>query len=1007
MFTFSYSGHGVAGATLYDLAGAHYPDGASESFARDANGNLTNWTDRGDFHWIATYNSRGEPLTVTNPAGGVTTRTYDPRGLLSTESDNAGHTTSCAYDAFGRLTQLTWGDGTNRQFAYDNLDHVTHLVDERGKGWTYDYDVNGRISQATDPLIEHEGFSYDAAGRLTQEIDALGNARLFAYDAAGRLGSSTDRTGIVTQYQYDALGRLARVIDPAGGTRTLSYDGNSRVPAVQDALGRTASFQYDAVDRVTHSTDAAGSGTDFAYDAMGRVLSAAGPLGHTMSMSYDTRGLATAFHLATSETDFGRTALGGIAQVTDPNHNAWPATYDPDGRMTGSADPLARTTAYAYDAVGRLTHATLPLGFEDTGFDAAGRPTAIGYADGTLLTYSWDDANRGTGGSGAAFAYDAAGRMTSSNGLMFARDAEGRITSESYGPAMVVDYAYDSAGRLASVHDWLGGTTSFAYDTTGALILVLRPNGTSAAYQYDAAGRLADLVEKNPGPPSSPALAHIAMTRDALGQPVSIARSQPLIPGVSSASSMTFGYDAASQINGDTHDALGRLVGDGARTFQWDGASRLVAYADGGNAPQYAYDAFDRPLSRTMGASSEQYMWNYAMGTPTLDVVSADGVPKTFYVHTPSGLLLEAIDATAGGRTFYHYDENGNTMFLTDGAGAVQTKYAYSPWGGVTMGGAASDNPFTFGAAAGIVGIGGGLYRTGGGIYDARTARVISGGATASGGDPVGMNPGPPQLGGAMSPALNAFPPDPCRFDLWPPDPCQQLGQINLGDLIGTNQGPPQNGGGSNQPPKGGGGGGKGSPSGPPDGGGGGGGFGEKNGQCRPIELPDIISATAFDAGDITNRPIVRATSGTLLHEVGHSIRFNHPGNKDGNYVFNLDDGEVSDFGKIKTGGNKLGEAELGGASAFDPLDFSWQVSGKVNPSFRSDDIIVTTEFAEFRDVIVSVPSARPSGGHGPMHWRGDRTGASDPGTGASEIISASCRPVPSVSDFCPWCVGR
>ena len=742
VFSFSYSAHGVAGATLYDLAAAHYPDGASESFARDASGNLTDWTDRGGFHWTSSFNSRGEPLTLTNPAGGVTTRTYDGAGLMDTEMDNAGHTTSAARDAFGRVTKVTWGDGTNRQFAYDNLDHLTSLLDERGKSWTYDYDANGRISQVTDPLTEHQGFHHDAEGRLTQVVDALGNTTLYAFDAAGQLASFTDRTGVVTQYQHDALGRLARVIDPAGGARTLSYDGDGRVPAVQDALGHTASFQYDAMDRVTHLTDPVGSGTDFAYDAMGRALSAAGPLGRSTSASYDARGLATSFTAAASETDFGRTALGEIASVTDPNHNGWPAVYDLDGRMTSSADPLARVTGYAYDAAGRMTHATLPLGSGDFGFDAAGRPTTIGFSDGTLLTYAWDDANRAIGGNGAAFAYDAAGRMTSSNGLAFTRDAEGRITSESYGPAMVVNYGYDAAGRLASVHDWLGGTTSFAYDTTGALVSLLRPNGASAAYQYDAAGRLADLVEKQPGPINTPALAHIAITRDALGEPVSIDRAQPLLPGVQSVSSTTFGYDAASQINGDTYDAMGRLIGDGARTFQWDGASRLAGYAGGGSAPQYAYDAFGRPLSRTMGATSEQYVWNYADDATALDEVSAGGVPKTFYIHTPSGLLLYAIDAASGARTFYHFDENGSTIFLTDDAAAVQTKYAYSPFGAVTTGGPTSDNPFTLGGATGVMAIGGGLYRMGGGIYDSKSSRMISGGAIASGGDPVVKNPG-------------------------------------------------------------------------------------------------------------------------------------------------------------------------------------------------------------------------------------------------------------------------
>jgi YD repeat-containing protein len=768
--TYGYTIHGAAGGTFYDVASAGYPDGASESLARDATGNLTNWTDRGGFHWLATYNTRGQTLTATNPAGGVATFTYDSEGLLSSDTDNAGHTTSYAYDGLSRLTQRAWPDGPTQLFAYDNLDHLTSFTDERGKVTTYAYDNDGRLMTTTDPLLAQTGVEYDALDRPIQMSDPLGHTSLMAYDAAGRLASETDRTGNVTQYQYDAVGRVIHVVEPNGSRSTLSYDGNGRLPAVQDALGHTVGFQYDALDRVTHTTDPVGTPADYNYDPMGRLTSMVEPLGRTQGFGYDARGLPTSYFDVTSETDLVRTSLGEIAQLTDPNHNGWPATYDPDGRVTSAADPLARTSSPTYDARDRVTHVQLPLGSEDVVLDAASRVTGVNYSDGTLLSFTYDDGDRLTAASGLTIGYNEDRKITSSNGLTIGRDAEGRITSETYAPGKMVNYAYNSRGLVTSVTDWIGGTTSFGYDTTGALILVLRPDGTSASYQYDAAGRLVILVEGQPGPIQTP-LATIAISRDALGRPTFINRSQPLMPAVATSGTTGFAYDAASQIQSDTYDALARMTGDGSRSFQWDGASRLKSYASGAETPQFTYDALDNPLSRTQGATNEQYVWDYARESPTLAVLSQGGSPRTYFIYSPSGRLLHAIDATSGARSFCHYDEDGNTIFLTDDAGAVTTKYAYSPSGVVSTSGPTSSNPFTLRGSSGSIQLGSsGLFRLEGEIYDAKSSRIISGGAVASGGTAffksvgglkIETDPTEYQEGGVHSKSVRPRPPGP------------------------------------------------------------------------------------------------------------------------------------------------------------------------------------------------------------------------------------------------------
>jgi hypothetical protein len=148
------------------------------------------------------------------------------------------------------------------------------------------------------------------------------------------------------------------------------------------------------------------------------------------------------------------------------------------------------------------------------------------------------------------------------------------------------------------------------------------------------------------------------------------------------------------------------------------------------------------------GAAAEQYAWDYGRGTPTLDVVSQGGTAHKYYVYTPAGGLLYSIDAASGDRAFYHYDEDGNTIFLTGNSGTILSQYAYTPSGSVTVGGTPTDSPFTFGGAAGLMQLGSsGLFRVGGAIYDSKSSRIVSGGATQSGADAVGVNPGPLQSG--------------------------------------------------------------------------------------------------------------------------------------------------------------------------------------------------------------------------------------------------------------------
>src|SRR6185503_1311463 len=245
MASFDHGPHAVAGAQIFDITAAHYPDGTNAILNRDAAGNLMTYLDQAGFPWNGTYNSRGQVLTWTNPgngaATGTTTFTYDTQGRLFSIRDHAGNTTSYGYDPLGRVNQINWPGTTHRQFTYDNRDNITLIGDESGNPWSYAYDDNGRLMTATDPLLHATGFVYDGLDRVMQVSDPLGHATLYDYDLNGRLFHKTDRSGRVTTYQYDALNRLQAVSDPAGAPTSFGYDGDSRMIFARDALGHSQS----------------------------------------------------------------------------------------------------------------------------------------------------------------------------------------------------------------------------------------------------------------------------------------------------------------------------------------------------------------------------------------------------------------------------------------------------------------------------------------------------------------------------------------------------------------------------------------------------------------------------------------------------------------------------------------------------------------------------------------------------------------------------------------------
>jgi RHS repeat-associated protein len=724
--TYTYTPVSAAfGLVYYDLTGIAYPDGTSESFQHDANGNVTGHTDRNGQTWQATFNSHGQPLVLTSPGGAKTTFTYSSDGTSGLASAAFPDTSATTFklDSLKRIVSRVRSDGTSIGYTYDANDHVLTQTDEAGGVTTYTYDANGlpaSVKDADSGVTSYTRTGTDQAATMT---DPAGRVTTFQYDADNRLKSVALGDGSTTQTTYDAAGNPSATTDGEGKIWKAGFDKTGAVVSSQTPLGNKTALTLDALGRVTQMVSPAGKTNSFAYDKLGRLTGATDPAKLASTWTYDKNGAVATYSLPGSiAAAYQRDADGRLTGLTDPNGSQWSFTYDGLGRPLSITDPLGKAQTFTRDARGRITAATLPLGTLTSTVDAVGRVTQTKYSDNTSASFTWDAAGRLTGATGLTFQYDASGLLSNSNGLAITRDKAGRVATVTLAPGKAITYTYDRRGLATSVADWAGGTTSLKWDDDGRLVSITRPNGVVTTYAYDADGDVSSIQEAG-----TSSLSSIALTRDARGLVTQATRNVPLslTPAQIASLQTTHTFDAAGQIADFQYDAMGRRTSDDAYTYTWDMASHLTGYSGASGSSTFTYNAMDLIASQTLGGVANTMVWNFGLGLPSVSVVQQGSSSATYYIHTPDGLLLHSIDSK-GTRRFYHFDEMGNALFLTDDTGAITDQYAYSDYGTLLAPGGTVTNPFLFAGRYGAMQVGAGLYAMRQRIYDSRSAAFLS-----------------------------------------------------------------------------------------------------------------------------------------------------------------------------------------------------------------------------------------------------------------------------------------
>jgi len=610
------------------------------------------------------WDTRGNPVQLTNETGAVLQSSYDPGGRPQTLTDPNGKAWTTAWDGKGQLKTLADPLGHTLTHSYDKADNRIQTQDGAGRSTTYGYDPANRLTRIANALNQAQTVAYDKQGRLTARNDETNTPlQTLAYDLNGRLTQDTDGNGNLTAYRYPdsaPTSGLPSRIDTPTFSRTLTWDARERNTRTQDQLDATTAYT---------STQA--------YDKRGSPIQITDRNGKITILGYDS--------------------LGRLATVTDPMSGITRYTYDSWDRLIAVTDPKGNTTTYGYDPAGRRTRETRPLGATQTwSYDQAGNLTRTTDAKGNLIVYGYDDARRRISET-----HTPAGSPTPSRSITYSYNAANALTgfsdsqSTAQGPltlthAYTLDELHRKTSETVTLADTSGSrsyTTQTGYTVTGQLGRFTWPDSTQANYSYDAnqnatgitlpEGSLSTPTQRwnQPTRIQLPGGTGIDQSYDALMRPI---QTQAKANGGATLLTRSLGYDPESNI-------LQKDTEFGSHGYQYDNLYRLTIATNPTLANEaYSYDAVGNRLTDklTDGVFSTN-TWTYDQDNKLTLGYTRNAAPITYTWDENGSLTRKTSNDIGDGTTNqrYLYDAANRLTEVQDGNGSPIARYAYDPYG--------------------------------------------------------------------------------------------------------------------------------------------------------------------------------------------------------------------------------------------------------------------------------------------------------------------------------------
>jgi RHS repeat-associated protein len=619
----------MTGAELYTF---EYTSSGSLAEIHDGDGNVT----------AIERNQAGEPTGVVAPFGQRTSVALDSEGFLAFARNPKSETHDFEYrpeaDLKGLLTRITDPKGESADYTFDDQTGRLVRADDRAAGYKtldrdelskgYETTLTTRLGRTTKYRVEEE-----ANGDLTRtHTNAAGlESTLRIREDGSREATSVD--GTVTKVQRVPDSRFAMqtpvlkdlVIQTPDG-RTLDLDGSRQtiggplnLQSQTDTLsvnGRTYTTVFDgSTDRFTTTTPQNRT-TTTEIDDQGRPTRSEAPELHPATTSYLTDG---------------RIQQERAGPDNEPSEQrVWQYAYESgSGLLDSITDPMNRTTAFDYDAAGRVTKQVMP------------------------------------GNQQILFDYDANGNL--------------RSVSPPSRPAHVFDHnAVDLVSSYDPPNVGFTPTTTYEYNHDQDLDRIVRPDGREITFAYESTTRRLDYVtlpsgqvnlgyDQNTGNVSSitaPGSESIALSYDG-----ALPKREVVSGTVDGSVSRTYDNDlriASTSVN-DGHTA----------NYSYDGDSLLEQAGD--------LDLERDPQSGLMTGSTlgniETAVQSSGFGEP--DSLNAKFGTQTLFGATferdKLGRITEKTETTSQGPHTYVYGYDEETGFLESVSrdGQVVAEYTY------------------------------------------------------------------------------------------------------------------------------------------------------------------------------------------------------------------------------------------------------------------------------------------------------------------------------------------
>jgi RHS repeat-associated protein len=256
-----------------------------------------------------------------------------------------------------------------------------------------------------------------------------------------------------------------------------------------------------------------------------------------------------------------------------------------------------------------------------------------------------------------------------------------QLTSDTSAPATKGAYKYTALNQLCYAGS--SSATECSAPPTGA-----------TAYGYDAADNLIQMGSTQQVFNSADQLCWTASTSGVCATP-------PV-------GATTYSYDTRGNRTSTTPP------GGPTTNLTYDQANRLTGY---GPSATYRYNGDGLRMSKTVGGSTTQYLWDVANNIPLL---LKDG--STAYIYGPGGLPLEQVNGSTA--VWLHHDQIGSSRLITDGSGTSQATHTYDPYGNLVASTGTITNPLRF--AGEYLDAESGMYYLRARYYEPATGQFIS-----------------------------------------------------------------------------------------------------------------------------------------------------------------------------------------------------------------------------------------------------------------------------------------